>query len=73
VNAREPRTRPPRRRRWPGVLLRLVGIAALVAAGVAAGEALHDNPRPSGPATFVRTLRPVTIAPAPVTVTISRR
>jgi len=73
VSAPETRARRPPRRRWPYALLRLVAVAVLVAAGVAVGEALHDNPRPSGPATVVRTLRPVTVAPAPVTVTVPRR
>ena len=71
--AAPPPRRPSRRRRPYAALLKLVAVAVLVAAGVAVGEALHDNPRPSGPATVVRTLRPVTVAPAPVTVTVPRR
>ena len=50
--------------------------AALVAfvAGVALGEALHDNPAPGGTQTLVRTLKPLPLAPAAretVTVTTS--
>jgi hypothetical protein len=50
--------------------------AALVAfvAGVALGDALHDNPAPGGTQTLVRTLKPLPLAPAAretVTVTTS--
>jgi len=31
--------------------------------GVAVGEALHDNPRPGGSQTVVRTLKPVALLP----------
>jgi hypothetical protein len=44
------------------------------AVGVAVGEALHDNPKPGGTQTLVRTLRPLPLAPAAretVTVTVS--
>jgi hypothetical protein len=52
--------------------------AALVAAvvfgvGIAVGESLHDNSRPGGTQTLVRTLRPLPLAPAAretVTVTV---
>jgi hypothetical protein len=46
------------------------------AAGVALGEALHDQPRPGGGQTLVRTLRPLPLTalePETVTVTISNR
>jgi hypothetical protein len=32
---------------------------ALFALGIAVGQALHDNPRPNGPFTQVRTIPPV--------------
>jgi hypothetical protein len=54
----------------------LVATAAAVVifvVGVAVGEALHDNPRPGGTQTLVRTLRPLPLAPAAretVTVTV---
>lgn len=55
------RQRPPRRR-GRNALLRLllwIAVAALIfAAGVALGEALHDNPKPGIPVTTVTTLRP---------------
>lgn len=65
---------PPKRRlrravlRW---LVRLVLTAAVFAGGVALGEALHDNPKPTGDVTVVRTLRPLPLAPAPETVTVT--
>ena len=54
------RARPPRRRR--GRLLRpLVAVIALLATlgiGIAIGAALHDNPKPGGTITYVRTIPP---------------
>jgi hypothetical protein len=41
--------------RW---LLGLVVVAAIFAAGVALGEALHDNPKPGITVTTVTTIRP---------------
>ena len=41
--------------RWAILLLLL---AAVFAAGVAVGQALHDNPKPGVSVTFERTLRP---------------
>lgn len=47
--------------RWAiGLLL----LAAVFAAGVAVGESLHDNPKPGGTQTIVRTLKPLPLAPA---------
>jgi hypothetical protein len=45
----------------------LVGVAVLVAfgIGVALGQALHDNPRPGGEQTSVRTIPPLTTTKAP--------
>lgn len=66
--------RPPKRRRRlarPG----LAGAALVVAfvLGIALGESLHDNPKPGGTQTIVRTLTPLPLAPAArstVTVTV---
>ena len=42
----------------------VVSLVVVFAVGVAVGEALHDNPRPGGAQTLVRTLRPLPLAPA---------
>ena len=63
-----------RRRRRPSPARWLVVAGAgvvLFGVGVALGEALHDNPRPGGTRTFVRTLHPLRIAPAVGTKTIT--
>jgi hypothetical protein len=50
----------------------VVLVVAVFAVGVALGEALHDNPRPGGEQTIVRTLKPLPLAPAArETVTIT--
>jgi hypothetical protein len=53
---------------------RAVAAAVLVvvfAVGIALGEALHDNPRPGGEQTLIRTLSPLPLAPAALqTVTV---
>jgi sorbitol-specific phosphotransferase system component IIC len=57
----ERRQRAPRRRRRNAVLrwLLVVVVAAVIfAAGVALGEALHDNPKPGITVTTVTTIRP---------------
>jgi hypothetical protein len=41
--------------RWTAILALGVLIFAL---GVAVGEALHDNPKPGGTVSYVRTLQP---------------
>jgi hypothetical protein len=49
--------------------------AAVFAVGIAVGESLHDNPRPGGTQTLVRTLKPLPLAPAAretVTVTVQK-
>ena len=64
IDAELPSSRRPRP--W----LALAGIAGLVAvgaAGVALGEALHDNPRPGGTQSYVRTLKPLPLTPAALT------
>jgi hypothetical protein len=68
------RPRARKKRLWRPLAI----VAALVvvgAVGVAVGEALHDNPRPGGTQSYVRTLRPLPLTPAAlatVTVTTSR-
>jgi hypothetical protein len=65
---------PSRRRRRPRAALWLALAAAgvvLFVVGVAVGEALHDNPRLGGTRTFVRTLRPLTVAPSVSTQTVT--
>ena len=61
-----------RRRRRPARtrarLLRLLVVLAAFGAGVALGQALHDNPKPGGTRRYVRTLEPATLR-ATVTVT----
>ena len=50
------------------------GVVLVFLVGIAVGEALHDNPRPGGAQTLVRTLNPLPLAPAAretVTVTVS--
>lgn len=42
----------------------ILGAAFVFAIGVAFGEALHDNPKPGGTQTLVRTLQPLPLAPA---------
>ena len=37
-----------------------VGLVVAFAVGIALGQALHDNPRPGGVQTTVRTLPPLT-------------
>jgi hypothetical protein len=59
-----------------GLLIALVAVVVCFGIGVALGEALHDNPRPGGTQTLIRTLNPLGLAPAPappVTVTTTRR
>jgi len=57
-------------------LLLAVGLLLVFAIGIAVGEAAHDNPKPGGTQTFVRTLKPLPLAPAAletVTVTVQTR
>jgi hypothetical protein len=53
------------------ILLLVLAGAALFAVGVAFGQALEDNPRPGGTETRVRTLKPLQLPPARVTVTVT--
>jgi hypothetical protein len=55
------------------LLAAVVAAVVLFVVGVAVGESLHDNPKPGGTQTIVRTLRPLPLAPAAretVTVTV---
>jgi hypothetical protein len=55
------------------VVLLVVGVVVVFAVGVAVGEALHDNPKPGGTQSLVRTLQPLPLTPAAretVTVTV---
>jgi hypothetical protein len=52
----------------PALLVLLV-----FAIGLALGEALHDNPKPGGSQTLVRTLKPLPLAPVAATSTASKR
>jgi hypothetical protein len=69
---RQERRRRPRRVaavvRWG---IRLLGAAALFGGGIALGQALDDNPKPGPAQTLVRTLRPLPLAPAVKTVTVT--
>jgi hypothetical protein len=71
----EPRVRPRRRRarrRFPlGPVLAVVALVVSFVVGIAVGEALHDNPKPGGSQTIVRTLDPLPLSSATVTVTVS--
>ena len=56
------------------IALVIVGAVLVFAVGIAVGEALHDNPKPGGTQSLVRTLQPLPLAPAAretVTVTVS--
>ena len=57
-------------------MLLVAGILVVFVLGLAVGEAIHDNPKPGGTQTRVRTLRPLPLAPAAletVTVTVPNR
>jgi hypothetical protein len=65
------RRRRRRRRRWPRLVLPALLVLLVFAIGVALGEALHDNPKPGGAQTLVRTLKPLPLAPVAATSTAS--
>jgi hypothetical protein len=54
--------------RWIAGIALLVAVFAL---GLALGQALNGNPEPGGARTYVRTLKPLPLAPAPRTVTVT--
>jgi hypothetical protein len=66
------RSQPRRRPRAVWAAAGVVALAVVFGIGLALGEALHDNPRPDGPRTLVRTLEPLPVSPAPVTVTVQK-
>jgi len=50
----------------------VVALVVAFAVGLGVGEALHDNPKPGGTQTLVRTLHPLPLVPvAQNTVTIT--
>jgi hypothetical protein len=52
----------------------VIAFVIVFVVGIAVGEAAHDNPKPGGTQTLVRTLRPLPLAPAAletVTVTVA--
>ncbi len=64
MTAVRPRRPPRRRRRGRGrwfVIALALALAFLV--GIGLGEALHDNPKPGGTQTLVRTLHPLPLVP----------
>jgi len=54
------------------IALVVVGLLLTLVVGIALGEALHDNPKPGGTQTLVRTLRPLPLAPIAATSTTSK-
>ena len=59
----------------PPPSLAVVAVAVVFVVGIGVGEALHDNPKPGGTQTLVRTLKPLPVAPAAretVTVTVQK-
>jgi hypothetical protein len=64
------RRRSPARRVLRIVLLLLI-LGAVFAAGIALGESLHDNPKPGETRTQTRQLRPVSLPPVTRTVTVT--
>ena len=66
--ARARRRRPRRLAVWG---LRLAVVLLTFAVGVALGRALRDNPETGRERTYVRTLRPGAVPPAPRTVTVT--
>lgn len=67
------RRRPPPRRGLWRIVLKLVGLAVLLAVGISIGKALDDGPSPGGSLTNVRTLEPRPLPPAARTVTVTVR
>jgi hypothetical protein len=67
-----PARRPPRRRRLLRLVIGLVALAVAFGAGLAIGQSLDDNPQTGRSQTLVRTLKPLEVPPAPVTVTVTQ-
>jgi hypothetical protein len=53
-------------------VLTLAVVAGIFAAGLSLGRALEEGPKPGGTQTLVRTLKPVELPPATVTVTVTQ-
>ncbi len=53
------------------VWLVCAGLAVVFAVGLALGQSLDDNPAPGRTQTSVRTLKPLGLPPAVVTVTVT--
>ena len=53
------------------VALLVLGGVVLLAVGIAVGKALEDGPSEGGTQTLVRTLTPLQLPPARVTVTVT--
>ena len=72
----EPTRAPACRRRRKSRLRGLAvpaGVVVVFAIGIALGQALHDNPRPGGKQTVIRTIRPASLtAAARTTVTVTK-
>jgi len=60
VTTTSTRRRRPKRRSPRKAIVVAVGLVLAFAVGIALGQALHDNPRPGGAQTTVRTLPPLT-------------
>jgi hypothetical protein len=58
VHTRSSRRRRRRTRAAVRWTIRILAVAVVFGAGVALGEALHDNPRPGGTITYVHTFPP---------------
>ena len=66
------RPRPRRSRRRLGTwALRIAGLLAVFAIGIALGQALDDASPPAGTNTSVRTLEPETLSAETITVTVT--
>ncbi len=65
------RDRPRPRRRLARLAAIVVVLVVVFVVGLALGEALHDNPSSGKTQTFVRTLEPLEVPPAPETVTVT--
>lgn len=72
LQSRSARGRRRRRRfRTLRLLLALAFAAGVFAAGLSLGRALEEGPSPGGTQTVVRTLKPLPLPPATLTVTVT--
>ncbi len=53
------------------IAIAAVALVIAFVVGIAVGKALNDNSTPGGTQTIVRTLNPLPLAPARVTVTVT--